>query len=75
MLVCVVDSFLVVFLSVVVIELFAAAAAAAAIATTAAAIATAFFFHNCSLNGISPMGNSGCLPRGKPSATESCYPT
>ena len=26
-------------------------------------------------NGISPMGNSGCLPQGKPAATESCYPT
>ena len=25
--------------------------------------------------GISPMGNSGCLPRGKPDATESRYPT
>ena len=25
--------------------------------------------------GISPMGNSGCLPRGKPAATESRYPT
>ena len=25
--------------------------------------------------GISPMGNSGCLPRGKPAATESDYPT
>ena len=26
-------------------------------------------------NGISPMGNSGCFPRGKPAATESRYPT
>ena len=26
-------------------------------------------------NEISPMGNSGCLPRGKPAATESRYPT
>ena len=26
-------------------------------------------------NGTSPMKNSGCLPRGKPAATESCYPT
>ena len=26
-------------------------------------------------NGISPMGISGCLPRGKPAATESPFPT
>ena len=26
-------------------------------------------------NGISPMGNSGCLPQGKPAVTELCYPT
>ena len=26
-------------------------------------------------NGISPMGNSGCFPRGKPAATESRYQT
>ena len=26
-------------------------------------------------SGISPMGNSGCLPWGKPAATESHYPT
>ena len=26
-------------------------------------------------NGISPMGNSGCLPWGKPAGTESRYPT
>ena len=26
-------------------------------------------------SGISPMGNSGCLPRGRPAATESRYPT
>ena len=26
-------------------------------------------------NGIYPMGNSGCFPRGKPAATESRYPT
>ena len=26
-------------------------------------------------NGISPMGNSGCFPRGKPAAKESRYPT
>ena len=26
-------------------------------------------------NGISHMGNSGCFPRGKPTATESRYPT
>ena len=26
-------------------------------------------------NGISPKGNSGCLPQGKPAATESLYPT
>ena len=26
-------------------------------------------------NGISPMGNSGCSPLGKPAATESRYPT
>ena len=29
---------------------------------------------NCP-SGISPMGNLGCLPRGKPAATESRYPT
>ena len=26
-----------------------------------------FFFNNCNPNGISAMGNSGCLPRGKAS--------
>ena len=26
-------------------------------------------------NKISPMGNSGCLPKRKPAATELCYPT
>ena len=26
-------------------------------------------------NGISPMGNSGCFPRGKPAAAESRYAT
>ena len=26
-------------------------------------------------SGISPVGNLGCLPRGKPAATESRYPT
>ena len=25
--------------------------------------------------GSSPLGNSGCFPRGKPAASESCYPT
>ena len=39
-----------------------------------------FFVFFCILqlycpNGISPMGNSGCLPRGNPAATESRYPT
>ena len=39
-----------------------------------------FFFFFCLLqlyypNGITPVGNSGCLPRGKPAATESRYPT
>ena len=35
-----------------------------------------FFFNNCIVPiGISPVGNSGCLPRGKPAATQSRYPT
>ena len=29
----------------------------------------------CCTSGISPMGNSGCFPRGKIAAAESCYPT
>ena len=39
---------------------------------------TFFFFNFLQLycpSGISPMGNSGCLPRGKPVATESRYPS
>ena len=34
-----------------------------------------FFLQQCYPSGISPMGNSGCFPRGKLAATESCYPT
>ena len=34
-----------------------------------------FFLQLYCPSGISPMGNSGCLPRRKPVATESCYPT
>ena len=35
-----------------------------------------FNFSNCICpNGIAPMGNSGCLPWGKPAAGESHYPT
>ena len=34
-----------------------------------------FFLYNYCLNGISPIGNSGCFPRGKLAATESRYPT
>ena len=33
------------------------------------------FFTTVFLNGISPVGNSGCLPLGKPAATKSRYPT
>ena len=36
---------------------------------------TFFTFYNCCPNGISPMGDSGCFPQGKPAATESCYLT
>ena len=36
---------------------------------------TFHFLHLYFPNGISPMGNSGCLPRGKPAAAESRYPT
>ena len=34
-----------------------------------------FFLQLDCPTGISPMGNSGCYPRGKPAATESRYPT
>ena len=37
-----------------------------------------FYFYLWQLycpNRISPIGNSGCLPRGKPATTESRYPT
>ena len=37
-----------------------------------------YIFHVLQLycpNGTSPIRNSGCFPRGKPAATESCYPT
>ena len=34
-----------------------------------------FFLQLYCPNGISPMGNSGCFPRGKPAATGSCYQT
>ena len=37
-----------------------------------------FFFYFLQLycpNGISPIGNLCCLPRGKPAVTESCNPT
>ena len=33
------------------------------------------FLQPCCPNEISPTGNSGCVPRGKPAATESRYPT
>ena len=36
---------------------------------------TFYFLQLCCPNRISPMGNSGCLPQGKPAATESRYPT
>ena len=34
-----------------------------------------YFFQLYCPNGISPMGNLGCFPQGKPAATELCYPT
>ena len=34
-----------------------------------------YFFHLHCANGIIPMGNLGCFPRGWPAATESSYPT
>ena len=34
-----------------------------------------FFLRLYCPSGISPIGISGCFPRGKPAATESCYPT
>ena len=36
---------------------------------------TFYFLRLYCPNGISPMGNSGCLPLGKPAATESRYPS
>ena len=35
---------------------------------------TFYFLQLYCPNGISPMGNLGCFPRGKPAATESRYP-
>ena len=34
-----------------------------------------FTFNNYCPNGIFPMGNLGCLPKGKPAATGSRHPT
>ena len=34
-----------------------------------------FFLTTVLSRGISPIGNSGCFPRGKPAATESRFPT